>query len=1089
MDKKKISELKLSRNFMGKTADFFIHRFPMAFLLILLIISLGITSLILLPKESLPEIVFPSITIQTIYPGASPTDVENLVSLKIENEIKDIEDIESIVSDSRFGISITSVEFKEGVDIERKKVKLDNELNNIVFPEGVETPVTNVFKTSELPLMNFSISGNYSIFKLTSFGERIKEGIEGISGVEEVNILGGINREIQIILDETKLLEYDLQPTDVERSLKSLNIGFPVGETTFNDVQYSIRVDEQITSIEDIENTLIQSSSGKQVFIRDIGEVLDTSEEINSFSRSYNKSFSSNSKETAVVIEVIRKNEADVIGTSDAIKEFLENQRGRLFPDDLSISITFDTAVNVERDLENIQSSAFSGLIVVVLVLFLFIGFREALIVSINIPLTLLLTLGILNTLDITLNTFVILGLIVALGLLVDNSIIVMENIDRIRKKGASVYEAAYAGTNQVGYPILASTSTTIAAFFPLAILPGILGAFVSTIPQTIIIAIGASFIISISITPTIYSKFVKNKNRKENIKNYYLSIIFKIIKIALIIGLSFIAFYNDGKNMMITFIAIFLFGGLMIVREFSSSEYSLEKSFLIQWYERFMTFILKKTYRKMMVIITGLLILVLSGSLLATGVLKIAFFPQNEPYRAVINIDTPGGTTLENTSEIISDVEKILIENSDIENFNTTIGRQEVNQGVINVLFKDKNDLIKDGFYTLESIQQQMQEIPGAKIVVEGQSSGGPPVGKPIRVNIYGQDLDQAKALGESYIEIFEGIPGASNMDISIKQGTPQIYIDILERKAQTLGLSPQNIASQLRLIIEGVTATTIKDGVDEINVIVKLNTDQYDSYDKLNSVYVTTPQGSKIPLAAITEIKELEGRSTIRREDEQRLVFIEGDVQSGFNVNEIIDVFEQRRSDLIIPEGLEVNLGGDVAGIQESFLDLFQSMILAVFLVFIILTIQFDSVLQPFIILLTVPMAAIGVIIGLIVTGNEFGFYAFMGLVALVGIAVNDAIVLIDYMNYLRQEGQDMLSAIVEAGKTRFNPVLATTLTTIGGVLPLAFREVYYAQFSYALVFGLLVTTLLTLIFIPIIYSMLENLKSKISLFEGGK
>lgn len=1088
MDKKNINELNLPKNFMGKIADFFINRFPMAFLLILLIVSLGVTSLILLPKESLPEIVFPSITIQTIYPGASPTDVENLVSVKIENEIKDIDDIEAIVSDSRFGISITTVEFKEGVDVERKKVKLDNELNNIVFPEGVEPPVTNVFKTSELPLMNFSISGNYSIFKLTSFGEGIKEGIEGLSGVEEVNILGGINREIQIVLDETKLLEYDLQPTDVERGLRSLNVGIPVGESTFNDIQYSIRVDEQITTVKDIENTLIQSSTGKQVFIRDIGEVVDTSEEVNSFSRSYNKNFTMNEKETAVVLEVIRKNEADVIGTSEGIKEFLENQRGTLFPDDLSISITFDTAVNVERDLENIQSSAFSGLIVVVLVLFLFIGFREALIVSITIPLTLLLTLGILNTLDITLNTFVILGLIVALGLLVDNSIIVMENIDRIRKKGATVYEAAYAGTNQVGYPILASTSTTIAAFFPLAILPGILGAFVSTIPQTIIIAIAASFIISISITPTIYSKFVKNKEKIESIKNYYLALIFKIIKVGIIIALAFIAFYNEGQNIIITIIAVVLFGGLMMIREFSSTEYSLEESFLIQWYEKFMSFILKKTYRKLLVIGTGLLILVLSGSLLATGVLKVAFFPQNEPYRALISIDTPGGTTLENTSEIISDVERILIENPDIENFNTTVGRQEVNQGVINVLFKDEEDLIKDGFYTLETIQAQVEDIPGAKIVVEGQSSGGPPVGKPIRVNIYGQDLDQAKALGLSYIDIFESIPGVSNMDISIKQGTPQIYIDILERKAQTLGLSPQNIASQLRLVIEGVTATTIKDGVDEINVVVKLNTDQYDSYDNLSSIYVTAPNGNKIPLAAITEIKAQEGRSTIRRENEERLVFIEGDVKSGFNVNEIIDIFEENRSDIIIPEGLEVDLGGDVAGIQESFLDLFQSMILAVFLVFIILTVQFDSVLQPFIILLTVPMAAIGVFIGLVITGNEFGFYAFMGLVALVGIAVNDAIVLIDYMNYLRQEGEDMLTAVIEAGKTRFNPVLATTLTTIGGVLPLAFREVYYAQFSYALVFGLLVTTVLTLMFIPIIYSMLENLKSKISLFQGG-
>jgi HAE1 family hydrophobic/amphiphilic exporter-1 len=1073
-------ELDLKKNFLGKIAEFFINRFQMVVLVILLVVSLGVTSLILLPKESLPEIVFPTVIVQTVYTGASPEDVENLVSVKIENVVKDVEDVENINSDSNFGFSVVTVEFKEGVDIDRKKIELDNELNNINFSDGIQKPQSNILKTSEFPLMNFSISGDYSIFRLTSIAETISDGLVGLNGVEEVNVLGGLNREMQVILDDTKLMEYSLNQQNVNNALRGLNIGVPVGEVNLNGTRYNIRVDEQINTKETLENVLVKNAQGNQAFIKDLGEVRDTSEPVESFSRTYDEEFNSSQMVSSVVLEVIRKNEADVIGTSENIKEYLETQKGRLYPDDIQISVSFDNAENVERDLTSIQDSAISGLIVVILVLFLFIGFREAIIVSLTIPLTLLLTLGILNTVGITLNTFAILGLIVALGLLVDNSIIVMENIDRLHKNGIKSKKAALVGTNQVGYPILASTLTTIAAFFPLAILPGILGAFVETIPRTIIIAIAASLTISIAITPALYVKIIKDKDTdlSKKIKQGKFN---KIIKVLLIIVLSYYAFINDGDSLIVAIFAMVFFGGSMFIKEFWVSKKESDESILVGFYEKFISKIVKSKIRRGLVIILGIAFFFGSISLIATGVLKVAFFPTNEPNSAIIRVDTPGGTTLNETGDIIGEIENKLLEISDVKNFNTTIGGNEVDQGTINLSFVNEDRLEKDGYLALEKVQASVSDIPGAQIIVEGQTSGGPPVGKPLRIDVFGENLDESKRLASDYVDLLSDIPGVYNLETSVKDGVPQVYVDILEKKAQNMGLSAQDIAGQLRNRITGITSTTFKINGEEIDVVIKSGEENYEDFYLLNSIYIGLPTGDQIPLSMVAELKEQSGFSSIKRQGQERLLFIEGDLREGTNINDVIDNFNSKRENIIIPEGLRVSFGGDVAGIQENFLSLFQSMILAVFLVFIILTIQFDSILQPFVILLTVPMAVIGVILGLLITGNEFGFYAFMGIVALVGIAVNDAIVLIDYMNFLRESGEKLSDAIVNAAKTRFNPVLATSLTTIGGVLPLAFREVYYEQFSYALIFGLLITTILTLVFIPVIYSILEGIKLK--------
>ncbi len=399
MKKNKIQELNIENTIIGRVTEFFVGRFQMAILLILLIIGLGVSGILLLPRESLPEIVFPAIVVQTIYPGASPEDVEDLITDKIESKLGDLEDLDEIQSNSSFGFSTVTLVFVEGTDMDSKKLEVDNELSDIAFPDDVDKPTTSTFSTSEIPLLQLSVSGNYSIFALTSFAEDLEEGIEGIPGVDEVNIFGGLDRQVKVHINQSKMLEYGVSITDIQRAISSLNIGFPVGEADLSGQRYNLRIDEKITTAKDIEDIVMKTPQGSLVFIRDVADVVDTSKDVKEYNMTYLNNGQGKETFSSILIEVLRETDSDVVGTSQAVKDYIESQRGGLYPDDLRVNISSDLAEDVDRDLESIQSSAISGLIVVILVLFLFIGFKESLIVSITIPMTLLITLGVLDSL------------------------------------------------------------------------------------------------------------------------------------------------------------------------------------------------------------------------------------------------------------------------------------------------------------------------------------------------------------------------------------------------------------------------------------------------------------------------------------------------------------------------------------------------------------------------------------------------------------------------------------------------------------------------------------------------------------------
>jgi HAE1 family hydrophobic/amphiphilic exporter-1 len=1062
-----LNEKKIKVNIFGKAALGFINQFQLTILVMLLIISIGIAGILNLPKESLPEIVFPSLTIQTLFPGASPEDVEFLVTEKIENKVKEFDDIDSISSDTSFGFSVVSISYVEGVDIDKKKIEVDNALKELQFSDGVQDPRSFIFSTSEIPLLNISVAGDYSQDQLTLISQDIANEIEGVRGVQDVTLSGNVKREIEVVTNELSMMKYDIDYNTLRNAISSQNYSAPVGEVSLNGVRYNLRVDERFQTIEDIENTRVNNN----IYVKDIADVVDGIEPVTTYNRTFIKGLNDKAY-PSISLSVSRKVGSDVIGTSQAVQELLEDQRGLLYPSDVTVYVSNDLAVNVANDLDKIQGSAFSGLIVVIIVLFLFIGIKESLIVSITIPLSLLGTLGLLSVFGITFNTFAILGLIVALGLLVDNSIIVMENIDRLKKKGMSSKDAAFYGTNQVGFPIVSSTFTTLAAFFPLAILPGILGAFISTIPLTIMITISVALLVSIVITPSIASKILNDKHRV-NLHPWLKG----SLSVLIVAGLSFYAFYDGGDNLLLAFIMMSIFTTLMLLKVVFLKENGLEDAKFTKKYSLLIGWIVSKKRRAIMVIVIGIATLGMSFLTFTNGMLKIAFFPNGEPTSLNIKVDTAGGMTLASTDIVVKELEEILMSTEAVSQFNSTIGGNEIDSARVSVEFDISK---KNGFDILNEIDEKIKMIPGANISIQSVVAG-PPVGKPIELRILGEDLKNSSLFANDVENTLKGLSGVFNIESSSTQGVPQLIIDIDKNKSLEYGVTPSQITNQLRGELNGVTASTIRSGKEEIDIVIRKDLATVQSLNEVENLFVATPALDMLTISSVADLLEQAGISTISRKDGERVITITADLKEGFNVNDVVKELQELYPEQVIPNGVDLKYSGDVEGISQNFGNLFQSMILAIFLVFIILTLQFKSIGQPFIILSTIPMAVIGVIWGLIATGNEFGFYAFMGLVALVGIAVNDAIVLIDYINYLRSEGKSLVDAIMEAGKTRFNPVLATTLTTISGVLPLAFKEAYYEQFSYALIFGLMVTTVLTLIFIPTIYGLFASLSKK--------
>jgi len=1101
--REEIPELREEENILGRIARFFIRKNRIVVMMIIMVLIWGVGSYTSLKRELNPEIVLPYGYIMTTYMGAGPEEIEKLVTDKIESRISQVSEIKKVTSGSSYGFSGIFVEFEQGVDIDKKINDLKSAVDEASsdLPSDADTPVVKKIETNNAPIMLLTLSGKYRDIELTNYAKIMQEEMEDVSGVSEVRLIGDMKREIKVIVDPQKLAQYQLSIGAIRDAIRYSNENIPGGDLELNDKYYQISVKSEFKDAEEIGGIVVAHSGSTPLLLRDIATIEDGYKDKTTYSRTGFQIHSDDpSIQNCVALSIKKKTDADVIDVSAGIHEKLEELKGNEFPEDVQIEVVGDTSVYVKKELGNVTREARNGLFIVVIVLFLFIGLRESLVVSTVIPISVLACIGLMNAYGMTFNFITLFAIVLALGMIVDDAIVIMQNIDRLKMKGVTINLAAVAATNQISPAVASSTFTTLASFAPLLLTSGIIGQYIQSIPLVVIFLMSASLIAAILVTPGM-SAMVLDEHHQVWEKNKNKSNISRIIPIMIVVLLSGFAFtdHNTGMPGILSLFSAIIFGSLMYMKEFErgifrKNEFGESGSGVMEKYSVFLRDLITSKAKRRKLIALAIAALILSLSMIPLGIVKVAMFTSDDQDRIYIDVSTPKGTVIEDTKGIVEQIEPKLFNYPEIKTFTSSIGTamadsydefaggdsSDPTYARITIDLVDSGDRQKTSMDVAAGLREDVKDIAGAKIQVIELSSG-PPSSDPITVRLTGENLDDLDKVAQDFKAILLKIDGTKNVRTSNDERSPEIQIQIDKQRAAMLGLNDMMISATLRNYVEGEKSTNLRNNQDDIDIVIKLPAKKLDTKQELENLYFQSTTGALVPFGAFATLSDTEALTSISHEDGKRQFTVTGGVEEGTVAAEVIAEFQGKIENYKLPDGISVNYGGEMEDMNKSFGEMGMNMIIAIILIIGILTVQFNSAKQTLIILSTIPLSFIGVMPGLALTGNEFTFTAFLGVVALVGIVVKNAIVLVDYINFLRDEGYEIVDAVVKTGVTRMIPVLATAITAIGGILPMTLQTAFFAPLGYSIIFGLSVSTLLTLVVVPTIYVAFNEGKEK--------
>ncbi len=1097
------------------------------FLLTGIIILFGILSYKSLPKELFPDIVLPTVMVRTIYPGNPPLDIENLITRPIEKEVETVKGVKEITSTSAQDASLIFVEFNTDVDIkvalqdvkdavDKSKSELPNDLLQDPFVEDIDF--------SEFPIININLSGDFSIEELKGYGEYLEDKIEAIPEISKVEIRGVDDREIKINVDLLKLEAYELTFDDIEFAIAQENVSISGGEIKLGDTRRSVRTVGEFDSMEDLEGIIIKRDGQVVVYLSDVADVIDGYEEPQTFTRL--------NDQPVVSVQVIKKSGENLLSATDNIFAILDQAKASgAIPADMSVTLSNDQSETIRNQLSNLENSMIMGVIFVILVLFYFLGTRNALFVGLAIPMSMFLSFIILATLGYKINLIVLFSLILALGLLVDNAIVVVENIYRYVDRGYEPFEAARLAVGEIAYPIITSTSTTIAAFLPLAFWGGITGEFMKNLPITLIIVLTSSLFVALIIVPVFSATFIRvGPDRKDNMPNVKKGLL--ISGILIIIG---VVFYLANRNVMGSLSVIFGVMGLLNAAFFRKAEQWFQNVFLL-WLENFYLKVLKfalNRYNPIFFFVGTIFLLVFTIAFFTMRDVNVTFFPENEPSYINVITEMPIGTDVTATNTFVYELENdisAIIEpyHNIIKSVLTTVGvgndqfesGNVPNKALTTVSFVEYE--LRKGIITSDIMRQMSDELlykyPGVILSIEKDESG-PPAGDPISLEIIGEDFDGLLLLTDSILRRIDesGIEGIEGLTMDLDVGKPELLVRLNRDKLRRYGLSTYLVANTLRTALFGREVSDFKVGEEEYPINMRLKEEyRYNSSSLLNMPisYVDNGQTIQIPLSAIAEVEYRSTYGSVQRKDLNRVITISSNVIEGYNATRINEQLADLMSGYELPEGYEFAFSGEQQEQIESMKFLINALLIAVLLILMILVTQFNSLVKPAIILASVLFSTIGVFGG--IASFKMDFVVVMmgiGIVSLAGIVVNNAIVLIDYIELLKQkkrremglrEGEFLpvtmaVDCIIEGGRTRLRPVLLTAITTVLGLIPLAvglnidfgglLREfkpniyfggdmvIFWGPISWTVIFGLTFATFLTLVIVPVMYKITVN------------
>ena len=1097
-------------------------------ILSLMILIFGLRSYRQMPKESYPDASFPTVYINTPYFGNSAAEIENLIARPIEKEVSTISGVKRMNSTSIQDYSVILVEFDPDQDQEAvvRKVKDAVDIAKSELPTDLDTdPTVLEVNFSEFPIMSVNISGNYGMDELREFAEYLEDKIEEMREINKVTLKGALDREVKVDIDVIKMQALQISFNDVEAAIAQENMSMSAGEIVSNDFRRSIRVIGEFENVSEMEEIIVKSEKNRPIYLRDFAKVTYGFEDRKSYARSNTL--------PVIALDVVKRKGGNVIDVAQKIKDLIEEESKNL-PPDINIAIFNDTSKYTKESIATLENSVISGVILVIVVLLFFLGLRNSLFVGIAIPLSMLTGIMMLDIMGTTMNIIVLFGLILALGLLVDNAIVVVENIYRYRQNGANGKDAAKYGAGEVAWAIIASTATTLAAFIPLALWPGIMGEFMKFFPITLIAVLSASLFVALVINPVLTSWLMKVDSRSSTDQERWRKRRNVLLGAAIMIAIS-LSGHFAGVNWVRNLFGIATLVSLINFFIFRPGTFFFQNKglpALEALYNRFIRRVL--TGAGPIVTFLGTILMLFAAMMIfSNNTPRIDYFPSGDPQYVNVFVELPLGSDIEATNRIVEDIEKdirngIKDYESIVEEILTQIGEETSDPnsppepGVTPhkarittsfVGYQERNGI--SSAEAMETIRNSIKEYPGVTLVVD-KDADGPPTGLPINIEVVGDDINDLSQLTDDITQYLNDlkVPGVEGLKVDVTLAKPELEILIDRESARRFGLSTAQIASTIRTSVFGKEVSKFKVGEDEYPIMVRMDEkDRYNIPALMNQEITFRDQASgkivQIPMSAVANFKYTTSYNAIKRKDQKRMITIFSNVLAGYNANEIVAQYKDAMQRFNMPSGYTYAFTGEQEQQAEDTQFLNGAFMIALFSIFIILVGQFNSIYTPFIIIISVLFSTIGVLLGYSITGRPISVvFTGVGIISLAGIVVNNAIVLIDYINLIiqrkrdelgvdnifRMKKEDVRAAIMQGGATRLRPVLLTAITTVLGLIPLAMgfninfasiitdldpqfymggnTTALWGSLAWTVIYGLVFATFLTLVVVPAMY-----------------
>jgi HAE1 family hydrophobic/amphiphilic exporter-1 len=1052
-----------------KIADISIRRPITVGMVTVAVIMFGMVAFNRLPINLLPDISYPSLTVETKYAQAAPNEVENLISKPIEEAVAVVSGVQRITSRSRAGVSEVTMEFGWDTNMNFAALDVREKIDLIQLPRDAEKPNVLRFDPSNDPILRVILSGGSNLVELRMFAEKtIKKDLESLDGIAAVKINGGLEEEIHVYLDETKLAGLGLTVEDINNTLARNNVNIAGGSLYENEARYLVRTLNEFQKVNDLTELIVKEDNQRKILLRDVARVERGTKEREVITRI-------NGKE-GVELAIFKEGDANTVQVARAAKQRLEGIKksaaGSSAKTAIGMDIMFDQSKFIQDSIDEVRDNAIIGGLLAIFILFFFLKeFRSTVIIGLSIPISIITTFFVMYQLGIKLNIMSLGGLALGVGMLVDDAIVVLESIVRHYKAGKPLAKAAYEGTKEVGLAVTASTLTTVVVFLPISFIEGIAGQMFKDLAITVTVSLLVSMVSAFALIPMLFSRGLKKA--PSEVPQYRNKV-------------SRAVFYSGP-----TVALAFLRKVIRIIGKFLSkviAPFIKLTDALLNVFYRSYPGILKTALRFRWTVLAATIVLV-GFSVLLIGSLGVELIPPVSQGEFSFQIELPQGTPLGQTQKVLLNVEQKVREIPEVKTCMILLGRNAnvswtaaesyENSAVLNIKVEGK-DLQKTEEATAEKIRNILDRHPD--LIYKMQRPSLFSFRTPIEVEVYGDDLAMVSKSANELESRLKGISGLTDIKSSWEEGSPEAHILFDREQLARFNLNLQDVANILRSKVRGDIATEFREGDEEIDIRVWNEDIDRNSIEDLQNMSIARVEGVAVPLKAVAQVVSGRGPNEIRRINQKRAIVIAANL-SGASLGQVSKEINRVINETQMPAKVNAILGGQNEEMQRSFRSLYLVAGLSIFLVYFVMAAQFESLKQPFVLMFTVPLSIIGIAWILWVTQQELSVIVFMGFIILAGIVVKNGIILVDYINHGRKNGLNMVDAIIEAGNVRIRPIIMTTLTTLLGLIPMAFStgegSEIRSPLAITVIGGLTISTILTMIIIPILYSLTEREK----------